>query len=525
MQIKPLIWVIVILSTINITGCQKSKTIVKLTEVDSLLNREQQDSAVALIKTIQSSLLSDEEKAYHNLLETRILYRKDSIPENDDMIDQAIEYYNRLDDKEKIADCYYYKAGLIAKRNQPKEAIILLKKAEELSVNLKQKDIVHKVYEKLSLINERENEFDAALDYARKALKVSGNNKNWQAYAYNFMAFNYMHKEMLDSSLMYFHKLMPLMQYMPEETRYRIYGTMGLIYQRKKDSSYYGYIKPLFEKKENYAYVVLGCYYQELQKYDSATYYLDKAMENATNYEATFMLEWKFRNLARLKNDSITKMMVDCHYKLDSIYQKQKSQGLVDIQKKYDNNILHQKMERKITLIVIFGMGIILLIIVYLFYQKDKVNKAKQELLEKQLQMETYQRQLLEYQSGLKNARQSAEENLQTINALQGKIKALKQEQDYNYSNGKSLYDAIENGGNTLKWKRKEFERYNEYFALSNQDTIKKIKRNYKDMSAKLLFMIILRHQGKSESVIKDIMVLSDGGYRTAKSRIKAMKK
>ena len=154
-------------------SCRQSPTMAQLSEVDTLLNHEQQDSADALMKIIPSSSLTDEERAYYHLLTTRFQYRRFEVPADDHLLDSAISYYNQVHDAEKLADCYYYKGGMVYERGNARDAILYLKKGETIARMFANKTIVHKIYERLSQINRCYKEPDEALRYARLALQVS----------------------------------------------------------------------------------------------------------------------------------------------------------------------------------------------------------------------------------------------------------------------------------------------------------------------------------------------------------------
>ncbi len=151
---------------LGLGGCQKNSILVQMSQVDSLLNREQQDSAESMFRSIPSLSLSHEEQAYYNLLSTRILYRSDSILPDDRLIDYSISYYDDTNDKTKLADCYYYKGGIAFERGDAKTAVLYLKKAEYYAKDLEDKAIIHKIYEKLALINEFRSENDLFDDIA-----------------------------------------------------------------------------------------------------------------------------------------------------------------------------------------------------------------------------------------------------------------------------------------------------------------------------------------------------------------------
>jgi hypothetical protein len=112
---------------ISITVCLCScgnKTQQQLAAIDSLLDKELQDSAQRKMNIILPSTIHDDEtRAYYNLLATRLLYREDKPIRNDSLIDFSISYYRKSGNSARLAECDYYKGGICEDRGNTKEAI------------------------------------------------------------------------------------------------------------------------------------------------------------------------------------------------------------------------------------------------------------------------------------------------------------------------------------------------------------------------------------------------------------------
>lgn len=78
--------------------------------IDSLLSKNLLDSAATELEFIdEDNLLSDENIAYYNLLNTQIRWKLYQPIASDSAIDFSIEYYKKTKDYVKLANSYFYK--------------------------------------------------------------------------------------------------------------------------------------------------------------------------------------------------------------------------------------------------------------------------------------------------------------------------------------------------------------------------------------------------------------------------------
>ena len=90
---------------------------------------------------------------------------------------------------------------------------------------------------------------------------------------------------------------------------------------------------------------------------------------------------------------------------------------------------------------------------------------------------------------------------------------------------GKMLYDQIMEGETALNWSYKEEESFNKYYAATHYQSfnrLRKVKRVTK-LSTHNLFYLILKDMGKSDEEVRRIMVLSQEGLRSIRSRTKPL--
>lgn len=80
--------------------------------------KEENDSALRQLLKIDTAMITSEsDRAYYNLLYTNTLFRLQLPVNSDSVIDISIKYYEKSQDKPKLARSLYYKGMTIYKRN------------------------------------------------------------------------------------------------------------------------------------------------------------------------------------------------------------------------------------------------------------------------------------------------------------------------------------------------------------------------------------------------------------------------
>ena len=125
-----------ILITISIIqlllGCDKPSESKFLDVLDSLVVAEKYDSTYHELLRMNPKFNNEKDLAHYRLLLTQTSYLTYNTMPTDSVIDEAIGYYMKGDDMEKLADAYYYKASCLNERNEDSLAILYYKKQRKL---------------------------------------------------------------------------------------------------------------------------------------------------------------------------------------------------------------------------------------------------------------------------------------------------------------------------------------------------------------------------------------------------------
>ena len=153
---------LIVLGFLMLLSCQTGSIGKKLTEVDSLVFKEDYDSGYLMISSIdETTIKNQEDQAHYNLLKVQTGYLANKPAASpDSLLDEVIDYYQKENNVEKLADAYYYKAIGFAMQKKYQQAIQYYKKAEMMANengNLYQQ---YKISEGISFVNRINKKFD-----------------------------------------------------------------------------------------------------------------------------------------------------------------------------------------------------------------------------------------------------------------------------------------------------------------------------------------------------------------------------
>ena len=225
------------------------------------------------------------------------------------------------------------------------------------------------------------------------------------------------------------------------------------------------------------------------------------------------------------------------HFK-DSLSEVSEKKAILEIQEKYDKQAIENKYYKAQTWIwrCIFMAFAVVILILYLYRRSvkaytTKLNKSNQTIHKIQQQITR-----LEDERDRKIAEIDAEKELhgkevasisqkydKRIERLKDKIDSVQHEAYERIGHGRDIYrSAMRNMPIRL---RDDEKCLIEYYSVFHYATYQKWMEEYEDLSVRYLVILILQELGKKDSEIEQLLIVSPGALRTAKSRINAKKK
>ena len=508
---------IFILFNLLLIGCKNQNQKI-LDDVAYYLQNDSVMEASACFDLLHIDNLSDKEKALYYLYEATIRYRSYQKMQSFDGIEYSIDYFSKADDRNKLAEAYFYRGALKFENGITEIAIENLKQAEQLAQkdgDIKQQ---HKITELLSSIYCSAGLYDLGLQYAKKAMTqaVQTKNYNWYVYAIDYIATTYFQKRMNDSALYYIKKVPPYEKYLDKETIAGIYTSIGMVQSLHNPDMAKEYLyKAIALENNSSAYAVLAdIEIKNNGNRQTAKNLLDSALVHSNGKDVNYIIS----RLTKLyMEDKEYEEACSLLLKRRSIEQDRYDikQDLSQIQMRYDMLYKEKKQADYIHMIMTLLILVIVGILSILFYHRYQYLKNKKDMIQRQMLIETYSSKLKNLQDADDNTAKQEGELMTSINILQEKqSEALKK--------GKELYEHVREGQSIITWTKQDYINMIDYYSLIDIPFGVTLETEYHSLSPRYKLYLILTNMGKSEEDIEYIFGIGKSAIRSIKSRIKS---
>lgn len=533
-----------------LTACHDMRTSDRLNQIDSLVVREQYDSAYAVLNSLNEATMTADDQAHYRLLSTQLGYLTNQPLPSDSLLDLAIIYYNKVGNKLKLADAYYYKSYRLVLNEDYPQAIMYCKEAERLAINSHNSRLLFKITENLAYLNGLCENSLLQLQYAKKALSLAqkSQNKTWIAGSYNIICFAFANLGRYDSALVYVEKSMPYLDNMYMNGKAQYLTNIGLLFKDNNPKKAKEYFEEslLHEELSGTFEYLADIYYAEGNK-EKAYSLWKKALSSSggVGYEKDNLIHSILSyDIERGKLDEASKYLDEVIAIKDSIITVLRNDTIKDLQLRFDHEVAMHESDKKLIGMQRLLMGLVLVLVLMAIY--IYVRKKKEEALQKEHQMQlfaytteisqlkAYKDDALiqirdlesnkdQYHQRISQLEEDAKNADIAIQSLNKDIKKLLNDEAPKLKKGKMLYDHIMDGKTAVKWSSKEEKLFNNYYAAINYQTynrLRKVKR-VTNLSAHNMFYLILKEMGKTDEEIRAIMALSQEGLRTIRNRTK----
>lgn len=510
-------------------SCSGRGNMSRLETIDSIINKTDCDSAQHMLDKIDNSTLSEEEQAYYNLLNTEIAYLTIHPFNSESGIDQSISYYSThsgKDNTRKLANAYFYKGMVLKDLGKTGQTTECLKKAEDIAMNLDDIALSHKIYDCLSNVNYSSGNYELALHYDRLALSVSEKQKDnfWLVNAYNHLGCVFDALGESDSSEYYIRKSVNYTAYVDDKDKAIILGTLGNFYLKKGELGNAGkYLSKAYE----YSHLPFVCnalaeLNDSLGNFEISNKYSREALRSSSLYDREKILQTILRQQVK---KGLYKEAVETSNNItalkDSIHNAQKAIDIQRIQLQYDQARTKGNYDRIIIRILASMIILIVVIALIIIYLARKEAKAKRKLAQDELLINEYNHKIHELQASSKDL---AQKNNREIEKLRGKISGILEKQTGALARGHELYKSILEGGNTVTWRKNDILNFIEFYKVINFNFIISLEEEYRDLSPGNKLLLILKDMNMDDNKAAEVLGVSNGAIRTAKSRIRAKK-
>lgn len=529
-------------------ACDGVRVSEKLNQIDSLIAKDNIDSASIILNSLNESVMTQEDQAHYCLLATQLGYITNNPLSSDSLLDLAIIYYKNVGNQLKLADAYYYKS-LRSRINQDyPQAIKYCKDAERMAINTNDDRLKFKVVENLAYLNGLCENHILQLQYGKKALALAQKvqNKNWMAYSLNKISSAFANLSQYDSALIFVERSIPYLDNVFNSDKPQFLTNIGQLYKDKDNNKAKEYFKKalIYGEHPGTFEHLADVYYAEGKK-EEAYKLWKKALTIDGRYNKwNLIYSILSYDLERGKLDEASTNLDRVIAIKDSIINVLRNDTIKDLQLRFDHEVAMHEADKKLisTQRLLMGAAIILILMAFYIFTRKKKEEAKQK--EHQMQLYAYTTEINQLKTTKENALahikdmeshkakdsiriRELEENANNaeiaIEKLNKDIEHLLDDCAPKLKQGRMLYDHIIEGGTIKLWSSKEEDLFNKYYAATHYQSynrLRKVKRVTK-LSAHNLFYLILKEMGKSDEEVRRIMGLSPEGLRSLRSRTK----
>ena len=517
----------------------------KLAQIDSLLNREQVDSAWHEVQRYDTTAMTDEVRAYYQLLRLQAMWKAYVPVASDSLLDFSLAYYKANGPRDLLARTYYYKGAVQSEQGNTHEAVENLKLAELLAAEVGDQLLRSKICNRLEDINFTAGDYPTALRYAKEAVACCEglNNPKLLVEDYEVLAVAYHHVGKTDSALYYFEQCIPLIASVSKEEQAHVLANLGVYYKslgsvQKAEELLQ---RSLDIEPHGFAYRSLAGLYAGRGDMKQAEEMYVKALEVARRSDTRISTLQAYRELKiqqgdyRRANDLANKIA----QLKDSVDQQRREDNVERQQQLFDERVEHEQLKssRRTAWLWSGGLLAVLAVGAGLTYQRKRHSESRLQALQRQMaenaqaiekvKEEAARTQQLMTSMATDNRKsrgqlQYANDRLtQLEQAQEDTLERMKKNYVQQLSHGCVLYEQFMAGGNTKNWYKRDYQDFEIYYCIRDIPFSVVLQEGYSQLSPQQRFTLIMSHLGKSDEEIRDMMGLTESAWRTMRSRMK----
>ncbi|MDB9150053.1 tetratricopeptide repeat protein [Parabacteroides distasonis] len=431
---------------------------------------EHPDSALSILRSMpQSSLSSGKNYATWALLLAQArdkVYGKrlpDSlnIPSSDELVQDAMDYFEKEDDLKRMAQAYYYKGQLLEDQKKLTEAIPLFLKSKDIMTRLDEPLFTYLICQSLGNTYRYQDLYEESLVQLKDAYQYALRSGNGEriSYALSELGRTYVHINEMDSALFYFGKSLENAKRLGNlELEAMAMGELGFVYGKLRlYENALQYIRKEVDIKQEIscrelpqAYYGLGYVFFDAGQLDSSKVYFLKSLETDNLYTIKGAYDF-LSKIEEEQNKYTDAIYYNKQYRIysDSIYVLTHTYDLAELQARYDHdrllNIANSLQMEKSQILKIALLLIICLLIIILFYQRY--------ILKKERLLVSIKEKINVYEEKIKENELLIEKNNACIDSLtleQSKVVELNKINEDLKKQNRLLHEQIEKGKQSL---------------------------------------------------------------------------
>ena len=520
-----------------ITCCSNKGSLnTQLVLIDSLLEKEQTDSAYYLVQNMSTSDANDEDVAYYYLLYNQTLYKKYMSIDSDSTISIAVSRYELTGNNEKLARSLYCRGCIRYGMGKKVAALEDLKSSMSIAGKLVDETLKHNIVFMIGTINLNSNEAQLALDYFKKAVDYSvvTKRKDHLLYDYEKMAVCYSMLGERDSNFIYSNKIVALINNIPRKPAKNMARVLTVIgntyYHTDMEKAETILNKALSMDSLGSTCGALAMILLKKRDTTNACKLIEEAIHRGEDLHIKIhYLQLNSRIEQQKGNQKRALELSQEAYKLaDSLARVRQKENILAQQIEYDRKAELNLGAKKRRIMMIAVTLVLAAGAVMLWWQMNRSRRTRQQLAEDEMLIEELREQKRKANKDLSTARNKIEDmrhDLQEHKRQQRKSDKDSQQLARNLEHGCALMSELKNGGNILHWVKRDLTDFASYYCAVNPGFSEELEVRYDSLTPSQLLFLILEQEHKSDEEILQIMCLKEGALRTLRSRLKHRKR
>ena len=382
-----------------------------LSRIESLADTNPEE-ARPLLDRLRDSLSSfdEEQRMYYDLLDMKVNDKMYVRHTSDSLIKRITAFYETYGDRDKLLESYYYMGRVYRDLNDAPEALKYFQKALDVAGDTRKYRLLSNVYSQMGTLYDYQNVYEEAIRMYEKAAEYKLLKGDSTSFSLVLRDIVYDMVDKNDSALLYFQKAAIIANETGNRHRYSgILTELGDLYRElvmydKALECLSESLKDSVDRNMYPTYSVLGNTYLELNKLDSADYYLRKCLDSPNLHVRDAIYEYlsllyerrlnyreaiRYVRLGQQVQDSIRKITDSEEIrKMTSLYNYQKRET-ENLRLKGENDRMQIRIYRILSL---FGLGLSITLLFIYRLKRQKERLARQfEALQREKQ-EQYER-------------------------------------------------------------------------------------------------------------------------------------
>jgi cell division protein FtsB len=204
----------------------------------------------------------------------------------------------------------------------------------------------------------------------------------------------------------------------------------------------------------------------------------------------------------------------------DTEARQREANNVHDVQTTYDFEVQNLQNRQKVNYAILIIILLVLLVALILLCYRLRMITMCYKVIQNQLLVYVYKEQNMTLKEQNVNLNASNKGMKSSIKALNHKVSDFKKRERILYE-GKILYDRIMQGGNAGLWGKPDYVNFIEYYKILDLPFAVLLEKEYKHISPRYQFFMILYQMGKDDKEVCTVMGISESTIRSIRTRIK----